>query len=83
MDLKGCSFGGRYSPARFFEAVTCDTVRQRQEQVHTEAGRKARAVDTKYNACDPHSVTPGPMAQRLHGFGRFEGFIVGAYGSIP
>ena len=57
-----------------------ENTRQRQEQVHTEAGRKPRAVDTKYNGWDPHSVIPGPMAQRLHDFGRVEGLVVGAHG---
>ena len=48
--------------------------------MHTEAGYKAHAVDTNYNAWDPHAVTPGSMTQRLHDFGRVEGLVVGAYG---
>ena len=80
MDVKGCSFGSRYSPARFFEAQTCDAVRHRQVQVHTDAGRKARTIDAKYNGWDPQSTVPGPMTKRLYDFGRVEGLVVGAHG---
>ena len=82
MDVKGCSFGTRYSPARFFEALTCDAVRHRQDQVHTDADRKCRKVDAKYNGWDPHSTTAGPMAQRLQDFGRVEGLVIGAHGEV-
>ena len=80
MDVKGCSFGTRYSPARFYQGQTCDAVRTRQVQVHTDAQRKAKLVDTKYNGWDKHSDVPGPMAQRLSDFGRVEGLVVGAHG---
>ena len=80
MDVKGCSFGTRYSPARFYQGQTCDAVRTRQVQVHTDSQRKAKLVDTKYNGWDKHSDVPGPMAQRLSDFGRVEGLVVGAHG---
>ena len=80
MDVKGCAFGTRYSPARFFQAQTCDAVRSRQQQVHTDALRKAKQVDAKYNGWDKNSDVPGPMTQRLADFGRVEGLVVGAHG---
>ena len=80
MDVKGCAYGTRYAPARFFQAQTCDAVRTRQQQVHTDAVRKAKYVDVTYNGWDKHSDVPGPMAQRLADFGRVEGLVVGAHG---
>ena len=51
-------------------------------QVHTDALRKAKLVDTKYNGWDKdkHSEVSGPMAQRLSDSGRVEGLVVGAHG---
>ena len=82
MDVKGCGFGKRYGPARFFffNAQTCDAVRTRQQQVHTDALHKDKLVDSKYNDWDKHSDVPGPMAQRLSDFGRVEGLVIGAHG---
>ena len=61
-------FGSHYSPARFFQGQTCDTVKTRQVQVYMDALRKVKLVDTKYNGWDKYSEVSGPMAQRLLDF---------------
>ena len=81
MDVKGCSFGPtRYGWRQFYRAEKCGGVLQRQEAVHQEAVRKAKNIDINYNDWDKHSLTPGPMTQRLQDFGRVEGLVVGAHG---
>ena len=82
MDVKTCTFGKRYAPARFRHAQRCDTVKKRQDEVHTKAFQKARDVDIEYNGWDPASGNPGPCQQRLQGFGRIKGFVVGAHGEF-
>ena len=81
MDVKGVSYCNRYRPPRFFQALTCDVVRERQAQVQSEALRKAKKVDTDYNGfVATEALGEGPMEQRLRSFGRVEGLVVGAHG---
>ena len=67
MDVKGCAFDTRYDPAMFFQDQTCNVVRSRQQQVHTDVLRKTKQVDAKYNGWDKYSDVPGTMDQRLDG----------------
>ena len=81
MDVKGCSYcPTRYSATHFGNAKKCHAVLVRQRKVHVEAVRKAKRIDTLYNGWNNQSTGAGPMAQRLAGFGRIHGLVVGAHG---
>jgi len=81
MDVKGCSYcPTRYGAKHFRDAKTCHAVLVRQREVNKEAVRKAKRIDTLYNGWDRQSTVAGPMAQRLAGFGRVWGLVVGAHG---
>jgi len=82
MDVKTMSFGRLYSNARFRHALRSDTVRLRGLQVHKVAADKARDIDIQYNWWIPGSGTLGPVQQRLQGFGRIKGLVVGAHGEF-
>ena len=81
MDVKGCSFcKTRYQAGHFHLGQQCKGVRVRQDEVHTSSVAKMKKVDRVYNGWDRHSTVLGPAAQRLRGFGRVEGLVVGAHG---
>ena len=82
MDVKTMSFGSKYSSARFRHAKRCDAVRLRADAVHKSMHAKAKRLDTAFNDWNPSSGTPGPVQQRLQGFGRIMGLAVGAHGEF-
>ena len=82
MDVKTMSFGKAYAPARFRHAQRCNTVERRGKEVHRAITAKARLIDKTYNGWRPDSGTPGPVQQRLQGFGRVKGLVVGAHGEF-
>ena len=55
-------------------------VNRRARGVHAEYQRKARIVDTKYNAT-PEGAN-GPVHRRLGDFGRIRGYVAGAFGEV-
>ena len=83
MDVKGCSYcPTRYSATHFDNAKKCHVVLVRQKEVDKEAVRKAKRIDTlyNYNGWSNQSTVAGPRTQRLAGFDRILGLVVGAHG---
>ena len=80
MDVKTFHYGKIYRPIRFRAAITCDTVRFRADQVHTEMLRKARMIDRVHNNWNPDSTIHGPVTRALLSYGVCEGLAVGAHG---
>ena len=82
MDIKDMSYGTKYGPARFRHAQRCDAVKTRGEKVHRDVAAKAREIDVQFNDWDPRLGNPGPVQQRLQGFGRVLGLVIGAHGEF-
>ena len=82
MDVKTMAYGSKYTAARFRHAKRCDAVRMRADAVHKSMHRKAKQLDEAFNEWSPASGTPGPVQQRLQGFGRIMGLAVGAHGEF-
>ena len=82
MDVKTFHYGSIYRPCRFKAAATCDTVRFRADQVHTQMLNKARKIDRDHNNWSRDSTTQGPVTRALLGYlyDVCEGLAVGAHG---